>query len=421
MAHKALESHGFQSFPTVQTQRKKRKKVKERTQGGITTPEETPAPPVPQQVPKEKPQTGAGILGRQLLKRTEEQFPKAFDPATDVVPFLKKPPRELRPGESVPPEIQAQINQRTLDAEAAEVPTETFQEEAQANSVIIEMATASGNVKVFTNTQTGAFGDKKVPSGIIMPNGNVYFGNKKDIAKFMGILDEPFILGGDKTFKQIAQARQDRIENVKLAENVGLRRPTPAEIAEISIDDPDFGAAIKTAFGQAIAPAIGFGGTAFAAGTALGGPGVGGIAGGVAAASTFASSFYTEFTKELQVQNQGDIKALSLDIPETEKVLRSIIRAQNVNPTNKELHVENFDVALMNADIAHEQLNKLTNLDLEEFIKQANAGTRQMRRFILWDKPAGMREQLVNDFREALINPNPSLGLIPTAEQIPEL
>jgi hypothetical protein len=202
--------------------------------------------------------------------------------------------------------------------------------------------------------------------------------------------------------QQFAKQQQQQQLLLQKAQEVGQVNNTPIEQNPIDVQQA-LGAGVTGAgIGAAGAGSLGALATAATGGAAL--P-VALAVTGVAA----ISGFVTGVVSNLKQQRAGDITAEVSNIKTGSTALRAIIQDTNSGGNTAE-NIDLFNYQLARIDEAYSKLHLETQSSLNKFL--GKDGTPELEKFESFYSAGGMKDYLVNEMQQAILNPNPNKQLI---------
>jgi len=247
---------------------------------------------------------------------------------------------------------------------------------------------------VFTSSVTGK------PSGIEMPDGKTYLGLKPEDVAF---IQEREGLVGEKALPVISEVAAQKARLTPFAEQVGVTPP----IGEVSPDELSYEQAAKSALGLTAAGVVGGAATGAAAGL-IGGPAapvtvpaaaiIGAVVGGL-------STFIGGFRGNLKTQRKDMLAGESANIRKQEQnMLKLVMDVNRGGDPVRNLGYFNDQMALINEN--HERLKLETSDSLSKWLGED--GHTQLERYEVFYSPGGMRDILVAQMQDAILNPDPN-------------
>lgn len=184
--------------------------------------------------------------------------------------------------------------------------------------------------------------------------------------------------------------------------------PQVGQVGEVTPQptSPDYEQAVKSSLGATASGVVGGAATGAVAG-AIGGAGVGaipgallgGVAGGI-------GTFLTSFRSNLKSQTTGELAARKTDVTTLTTNMRNIISDTNANPGNAMQNLELFNTQLTLMEQKQAELKMTTDAELSKFLGED--GTPQLERYELFYAPGGIRDILVAQMQQAILNPDPN-------------
>lgn len=210
-------------------------------------------------------------------------------------------------------------------------------------------------------------------------------------------------IGADKLATQVGTAPVVTEEQTAPKPDLTLGTPalnnTPAALA---LQQATGGLDVGQALGSSLLTA-----GAGAAGGAVAGLATGGVASVPLAVVGAIGGFLTGVISNLRAQANGEIAARKIGLTDGSKNLRAIIQDTNGGGNAAE-NLELFNYQMYRIDQEYEQLQR----DIITGRRFGIDGTEQMAKFEAYYSRGGMREYLIGEMQQALLNPNPSKQLI---------
>lgn len=242
-------------------------------------------------------------------------------------------------------------------------------------------------------------------SGITTPSGRTLLGLSPSevrglAAKYAETAATP---PGAVEAAQEAQLRQSQLQGQQLAAGVG--QVSPEIVAQAQPAGVDVSQALGTA-ATGILPGLAAGAAAGAVGGSLAG-GVGAIPGAIIGGGIGAiSGFLSGIRSNIKAQRSDLVTIKKRSLTEREQNLNDLILDTNQNPAHASENMQLFNMQLSLIEKDHSTLTQETDEKLDKWL--GVDGTPELARYEYFNEIGGAREQLVEEMRTALINPNPN-------------